>query len=506
MTKKNHEKAEKKEKTVSSAVKSRGETDDEDMDSSSRSTTLPILVAIAISMAVIVGLIIVIAFGGTIKEYLTGEVSLVSEDSGGLLNKLDLFGWFSKDKIEVPNFINMKFDDVLKKYPDLAIENPPQYEYNSSYEDGRVCNQYPDAGAKVSKDTVFKLTVATSNQMVLIRDVSGLMAKEAETVLKASGLEVELMPVSDETKNEGTVLYTDPSSNTYTEYKGTVYVFYASSSQDVSSIRVPNVVGYELEAAKAKIVSAGLKVGAITRGASAVSLKGFVISQSPNEMTAVNADAFINLIVGNGVPSSNTAVFKISLPSLPEGSTSTIKTYLNNNAYDSISGVSLDGSPYQLSFTGTGSVNSFKIYVDSVLIYSGNIDFTTPNPSFSNVHNYQVSTKESVPNVVGLTESSAQAALSSAGFNRIRVISEVSSIVPAGTVISQTPVNSATAKYTTATTVTIIVSVGDEATETTTEIEESASENNETTTVEIVTDASTTEVLLTDYTLTSVPG
>lgn len=441
------------------------EDDEAEEEEAAKSSSLPILIGVAVALVLVVVVIVFAVFGGSIKEYFGGESASQSQE-GSFLSKLDIFGLFSKDKIEVPNFINMKFEDVLEQYPDLAIENPPQYEYNSSYEDGKVSKQYPEAGDKVSKDMVFKLTVATSREMVLVNDVSGYSTTEAEETLRASGLVVELVPLVDDTRKDGEVIYSEPAGNSYTAYKSTVYVYYAVSSSNIGSARVPNVIGFQLEAAKQKILNAGLKVGAITEGASSPSLKGFVISQTPDATTPVKEGVNVNIVIGNGIPASNTAVFSISLPGVGDGSTSTLKTYLNGVAYDTISGVSLDGGSYQLSFTGSGTDNSFEIYADSVLVYSGQIDFTTTPPTFSNVHGYQMSTKKSVPNVVGMSESAAEASLSGSGFNRVKVVYEPSDTVEEGIVISQSPIFSDSAKYSTATIVTLVISEGPSVVET----------------------------------------
>ncbi len=473
--------------------------EDEEFEEENRTSFLPVLIGIAVAFVIVVGIVIFAVFGSSIGSS-TG-------DSQGFLDKIDIFGLFSKDEIEVPNFLNMDFEQILSQYPELAIENPPQYEYNSNYEDGHVCNQYPDAGDKVSKDTVIKLTVATSVEMVLVQDVTGKKSIEAESILRASGLVVELIPLVDETRDEGEVIYTEPIGNKYTAYKGTVYVYYATGKSDISSTRVPNVMGYELEAAKKKIVAAGLTVGAITQGASAPSLKGFVISQTPDATVAVNSGVNVNLVIGNGIPATNTAIFTISLPSLAGGTKGAVKTYLNEVAYDSIDGVSLNGESYQLSFTGSGEENSFKIFCDAVLIYTGNIDFTTTPPTFSNVHGYQFSTKASVPNVVGMTQSAAEAALAASGFNKVKVTPEASDTVPAGVVISQSPIFSETAKYSTATIVTIVVSEGggaeastDESTTLQTDVttnppEETTQAPVETTSEEVTTAPLTTEAV-----------
>ncbi len=425
--------------------------DYDDEEEETRSSLLPVLIGAAVALVIVIGIVIFAVFGSSMGSS--------GDNNESFIDKIDIFGIFSRDEIEVPNFINMDFDEILEKYPELAIENPPQYEYNSNYEDGHVCNQYPEAGDKVSKDTVLKLTVATSVEMVLVQDVTGKKSIEAESILRASGLVVELIPLVDETRDEGLVIYTEPAGNKYTAYKGTVYVYYATGKNDSGSTRVPNTVGYELEAAKKKILAAGLTVGAITQGASDPSLKGFVISQTPDPTIAVNAGTNVNLVIGNGIPATNTAVFTISLPSLGD-TKGTIKTYLNETAYDSIEGVALNGESYQLSFTGSDKENSFKIFCDAVLIYTGDIDFTTTPPTFSNVHGYQLSTKASVPDVVGMTQSAAEAALAAAGFNKVRVTTEASDTVAEGLVISQSPIYSETAKYSTATIITIVVSEG----------------------------------------------
>ncbi len=427
--------------------------EEDEYEEESRNSFLPVLLGVAVSFVVVIGIVVFVVFGSSIGS--TGN------QFENVINKIDVFGIFSKDEIEVPNFINMNFEEILSKYPELAIENPPQYEYNSNYEDGHVCNQYPEAGDKVSKDTVLKLTVATSGEMVLVQDVTGKKSIEAESILKASGLVVELIPLIDDTREEGEVIYTEPIGNKYTSYNGTVYVYYATGKNDISSTRVPNVVGFELEAAKQKIIAAGLTVGAITQGASAPSLEGFVISQTPDAAISVNSGVNVNLVVGNGIPATNTAVFTISLPDLGSKTKGEIKTYLNDVAYDSIENVPLNGENYQLSFTGTEKENSFSIYCDAVLIYTGDIDFTTTPPTFSNVHGYQFSTKTSVPDVVGLKQSEAETALTEAGFKKIKVETESNAEVAAGLVISQSPLFSDTAKYSTLTVITLVVSEGD---------------------------------------------
>lgn len=433
------------------------EEEETEEEETQRNMTVPILTGIAISLVVVVGLIFVLAFADPIKSLITGGNN--SSDSS-FFSKLDIFGWFSKDKIEVPNFINMEFDKALEKYPDLAIENPPQYVYNSRYEDGHICEQYPSAGDKVSKDTVIKLTVVTSNEIVLIKDVTGLDYIEAETILRSSGFKVELIPTLDESKDENTVISTFPSVNTYAPSGETVFIYYSSAVSEVGSAKVPNVVGDELSIAKAKITSAGLKVGSVRYEPSSEKLKDFVISQSPSHGSSVKSRTYVNLVVGSGVPATSTASFGIYMPVSSSGEKHDVKIYLNNNMCDMIPGVALDGKLLQLSITGEGEDNTFKIYIDNSLYYTGKIDYTAEPPAISNVSSFTYATTENIPSVLGITEAQAKAALEKEGFKNVKVKSEYSDSYAEGLVCAQIPVPSSLTKYSTSIAVTITISKG----------------------------------------------
>ena len=213
-----------------------------------------------------------------------------------------------------------------------------------------------------------------------------------------------------------------------------------------------------MDAARSKIEAVGLKVGSVTTGASSPAMEGLVISQSPAGLSPVNAGVYVNLVVGSGKPSSNTVTFTIPLPNVSSGATGTVTTVLNGSTYDSIDNVDLDGSNYELSFTGTGSSNSFKIYIDSVLIYSGNIDFTTSPPAMSNLTNYGYAVSDTLPDVTGMTLAEATETLNAAGFFKLHTRYQYDSDTPSGSVVSQSP--EAGSSSTSDTVVTLVVSNG----------------------------------------------
>ena len=438
------------------------EDEDEEEEESERNLTVPILVGIAVALVLVIAVILFVAFGDSIfnKSQNGNGTETSQEADGSFWSKLDIFGWFSSDKIEVPNFLNMNFDEVFSKYPDLAIDPTPKYIYNTTYEAGKVIEQFPEAGAMVSPDTVITLSVATNNDMIQVPDVTGYDAEEAESILVAKGFTVEMLQAYVKDMDENTVVYTDPKSDTFALYGSKVYVYYATSNEDAQgTTRVPNVVGDQENVARQKILAAGLKVGAVTTDESSASLKGYVIGQNPPTGTTVNAGTVVNLVLGNGVTGSSTATFQITLPNLG-GRTGTVRIYLNGEVYNTYSNVALNGSAFTISYTGSGEENEFTVYVDSSKLYSGNIDFTKSSGKVSDVYTYSVTLRETIPNVVGKKQNAAIKELEKYGFMNVTVETAYNDEVEKGYVILQTPVSSQLTQYSVNVAIKLVVSAG----------------------------------------------
>ena len=436
------------------------EDEDADEEESERNLTVPILVGIAVALVLVIVAILFVAFGDSIIKTKPQGSNTSSSQESSFWSKLDIFGWFSNDKIEVPNFINMDFEEVFSKYPDLAIDTTPKYVYNTTYEAGKVIEQSPDAGTMVSPDTVITLSVATNNDMVQVPDVTNYNFEEAESILVAKGFTVELLQAYVDDADENTVVYTDPKPDTFALYGSRVYVYYATPKEDIEgTTRVPNVIGDQEGVARQKIIAAGLKVGAVTTDESSAALKGYVIGQNPSTGATVNAGTVVNLVIGNGVKGSSTATFQITLPNLG-GRTGTIRTYLNGEVYNTFGKVALTGDAFTVSFTGSGEENEFTVYVDSSKLYSGNIDFTKSTGKVSDVYTYSVAIRENVPNVVGKKQKDAVKELEKYGFMNVSIETAYSKDVAKGYVISQTPVSSKLTQYSINVTVKLVVSAG----------------------------------------------
>lgn len=435
--------------------------EEDDYEFRGRNLTVPLLTLVSVVLVAVVGFVMLMIFYDPLANYFTDN-----EDSkiGKVFSYLSEY--FGEKEMEVPNFINMTFDEVKDKYPHIKFEDP-SYELNSEFEAGRVCSQTPEPSAIMTKDTVIKLVIARSaTSQIAIPDVIGKNYVTAQSELRAYGFTVVVMPVFAENETIGNVIRTDPVAGTMLETLKKVTIYYASSI-DTSVVSVPNVVGMLKAKAEDKIRAQGLMVGDVSYEPSSASLKGYVIAQTPvaDSGYKVAAGSAVNLVIGSGVSDKSSVNFSITLPSTNEKGS--VYLYLNNELVETYANQEFNGKSLMMTLSGAGSANTFEIFAGNKKIYSGSVDFTKSPVKITDVVNHQAPQQATLPNVVGMTKEAAMTALNNAGFKNVSV-KTVASNEKAGKVVSQNPVASDYTKFALDTAVTIYVSSGPAAEEPTT--------------------------------------
>jgi RHS repeat-associated protein len=182
-------------------------------------------------------------------------------------------------------------------------------------------------------------------------------------------------------------------------------------------VPVPNIVGSVEAAAKKAIASAGLTVGTVATANSATVPAGNVISQNPAAGTSVAAGSAVSIVVSLGPA-------MVSVPNVVGSEESVAKSAITT------SGLTV------------GTISS----TNSVTVQFGNVISQNPAAGTSVTAGSPVNLVVSlgpaiiiVPNVVGLAEAAAKAAITSAGLTAGNVTTANSATVPAGNVISQNP-------------------------------------------------------------------
>jgi serine/threonine-protein kinase len=162
---------------------------------------------------------------------------------------------------------------------------------------GTIAWQSPAAETALPEGAVVRLGVSSGAPLVSMPDVTDLDLGTARLVIEAAGLKVGRI---DTTRNEidpGTVLVTAPSAGT-TLRPGDLVRLGVSSGP--ASIRVPELVGLTVSAARERLAAAGLRVGMLEQRFEGKA--GTVLAQHPVAGEMVTKESGVNLTISGTLP------------------------------------------------------------------------------------------------------------------------------------------------------------------------------------------------------------
>ncbi|HMF97418.1 MAG TPA: PASTA domain-containing protein, partial [Vicinamibacterales bacterium] len=263
--------------------------------------------------------------------------------------------------------------------------------------------------------TLFKTTTAsvTIDVVMVVPDVVGQSQAIATTTLTQAGLTVgTVTQASSLTVPAGAVISQTPPGNTETGVVGPVDLVVSTGA-----VSVPNVVGLTQSAASAAITNASLTVGPVTSTSSTTVASGLVISHNPTAGTQVTAGSAVALVVSSGPP-------RVAVPNV----------------------VGLTQAAASTAITNAGLTVGTITTASSTTIPSGSVISENPTAGTQIATGSAVALvvssgppQATVPNVVGLTQAAASAAITNAGLVVGVVTNATSTTVAAGSVISQSP-------------------------------------------------------------------
>ena len=278
---------------------------------------------------------------------------------------------------------------------------------------GSVISQNPPGGTSVVPGSAVNLVVSTGPAPVVVPNVVNQTQAAATTAITGAGLVVGTVTTANSaTVPSGSVISQNPTGGTSVA-PGSAVSFVVSTGP--VPVVVPNVVNQTQAAATTAITGAGLVVGTVTTSSNPTVPAGSVISQNPTGGTSVARGSAVNLVVSTGVA-------QVSVPGLG-GLTQAAATSAITNA-----GLTVGTITMQLSAS-----------VPAGIVISQNPTFGTlvaPGSAVSFVVSLGQST---VPSIGGLTQANATSAITTAGLTVGTITQQLSAIVPAGIVISQSP-------------------------------------------------------------------
>ena len=387
--------------------------------------------------------------------------------------------------VTVPDVVGLSGTDAYLALSNagLALDAVAE-EYSDTVPAGRVISQNPPAGNSVSPGSTVDLVVSKGPQFVTVPNVVGLSGTDAFTALSNAGLSVGT--VAEEysaTVPAGKVISQNPIAGNNVSPSSAVDLVLSRGGTQPGT--VPNVVGMTQAAAAAAITSSGLTVGTVAEMPSATVPAGNVISQSPLAGNNASPGSAVDLVLSKGpqpvtVPnvvglSGTDAFTALTNAGLAVGTVAEVysdavpagrvisQNPLAGNSVSPGSAVNLVVSKGPQSVTapdvvGLSGTDAFTALSNAGLTvgtvteaYSATVPagkVISQNPPAGNhvspgsAVNLVVSRGTqpgTVPNVVGMTQAQAAAAITGAGLTVGTVAEQTSTTVPAGRIISQDP-------------------------------------------------------------------
>ncbi|VFB00562.1 Stk1 family PASTA domain-containing Ser/Thr kinase [Nocardia cyriacigeorgica] len=183
------------------------------------------------------------------------------------------------DQVAVPDLSNSSVQQAEQKLEDLGFHVAIQEKPDARVAPGNVIATQPLGGSRVDEGSTITLQVSTGPAQVQVPRLTGLTRQEAEQKLNAIGLRLDpqVDKEASSTAELDKVIGQNPAEGASVEVDRAVKVTIGSGPEQV---RVPNVVGQDIEVAEPNLVE-GAQFKVVVQEVASSRPKGEVIATSP---------------------------------------------------------------------------------------------------------------------------------------------------------------------------------------------------------------------------------
>ena len=284
----------------------------------------------------------------------------------------------SSKNVDVPNLIGQQISDVQndKKYKfRFQIENV----CDASKSNGVIVDQDPKAGSKkVKENSTITLKVNSTGLSMSVPNVVGKNIDDAKSNILNAGFVPEIVYVDDSNVPSGVVKSVDPSEGSKVSSGSTVKLYVSKGKS--SEIKVPDVIGKNVDDAKNELSSQGFSVE--TKYDNSSKDKDTVILSDPLPGVSVASGSKITLTLSSGQPRNNQVSLTLDWSNDKKfKEDATIRVYVNGEL-DRSKTTTVDSSVTRKSFNFSGRGKKeikFKINNEIVKIYEIDFDNSVVN-------------------------------------------------------------------------------------------------------------------------------
>lgn len=172
--------------------------------------------------------------------------------------------------------------------------------YSSDYDKGKVCRQNIEKGGKIKKTFPIEVVLSKGAKKSVVPRIIGKYKVEAISVLRS--LKLDKGTISDEYDDNvpaGKIIRQDPKEGEEVLADSKVN-FVISKGPKIKYVSVPQIVGFSIQAAKSRLINAGLTVGSILPENSSEYKKDIVIRQTHPAGSQVEENTVVGIVVSLG--------------------------------------------------------------------------------------------------------------------------------------------------------------------------------------------------------------
>lgn len=340
--------------------------------------------------------------------------------------------------VSTPSIVGTEQGHALGKYQEVGLSAHVVNDYSPAVPRGRVMYQYPAAneGAEAGSEGVLVVSSGQPPQRVAgvrLPVVTGKSEAEAVSTLQAAALSPQIVRASSRSVPEGVVIAQVPDEASLMsafDKPASPWVWVATAAAlfvlaaiaffifgGGSKVTVPNVVGLDQTQAQTALSEAGLAMGSITTTTTTDAEDGVVVAQTPGTGEETRKGSKVDLVVQAGE-----ALFPVpDVTGMDEAKAAQ----------------TLKDAGFEVRVT-----NAFDDNVDKGLVIS-----QTPTEGQQLAKGTTVgivvskgkeATNVTVPDLTGLSQAEAEAALAAAKLTG-EFVDSPSETVPEGQVVSQVP-------------------------------------------------------------------
>ncbi|MFI5211394.1 MAG: PASTA domain-containing protein [Ignavibacteria bacterium] len=221
-----------------------------------------------------------------------------------LLMNFVVMPWYVRHDtlVKVPSVVGLSFEEAKKKLDDAGLEGlQGDIRYDPSKPIGTVVDQNPPVDQIVKDGRRIYLIISGGEQLYDVPNLVGRTLREAKFVLNQRNLEVQEVEYKQSVQYPTGIVLTQIESPGSKVKKGTKIGVIVSTGMDAGDIKVPDLVGKNIEEAKKLLAANKLTLGKINYQPSVNVPLNAVIDQYPKSSTMAKENQKVDLFVNREV-------------------------------------------------------------------------------------------------------------------------------------------------------------------------------------------------------------